>query len=78
MKCANCDRDALYTIKRPSVNTVNYCQFHLPLNLKDAADKGMHPLDVPVVEAPVVEKPSKKKSAPVEEAPTEEPVVAPE
>lgn len=55
MKCANCERDAVYTVDPKIANAVNYCALHLPTYLKAAAEAGAYPLNAP--------KASKKKSA---------------
>lgn len=68
MNCANCSEPALYSIKHPAANTVNYCEAHLPKYLQFDAHKGLYPVDAPA--AP------KKKKAVVEEPVVEEPVIS--
>jgi hypothetical protein len=60
MKCANCNREALYTYVIAGNHNINYCQSHLPRFLTAQKKAGLLPLvKAPVVETPV--KVSKKK-----------------
>ncbi len=74
MKCANCQRDALYSYPVSGGYAINYCQSHLPGFLASRKKAGLLPLQTPkVVEEPAPAKASKKKEVePVEEAPVEE------
>ena len=40
MKCANCDRPALYVYEGSGMRPVSYCDSHLPRFLQGAAKKG--------------------------------------
>lgn len=60
MKCANCQRDALYTYQISGGYSIHYCQAHLPGFLTSQKKAGLLPLQVPKpVETPA--KSSKKK-----------------
>lgn len=76
VKCANCNRDALYTYQVSGSYVLHYCQSHLPKFLIAKKNAGLLALQVPavIVEEPVVEAPktSKKKEPVVEETPVEE------
>lgn len=67
IKCANCEKEAVYTCADPGVNPVNYCATCLPTWLHIRAELGHFPLNVP----PSATK-SKKKSAAEEETPANE------
>jgi len=70
MKCDNCDRDAVYMVNRPTANTVYFCAYDIPAEMREAAINGDYAFPE---EAPA----TKKKSAdPVvePEAPVEAPV----
>jgi hypothetical protein len=76
VKCANCNRYALYTYQVSSSYIIHYCQSHLPKFLLARRNAGQLPLIIPapVVVEPVVEAPktSKKKEVVVEEPVVEE------
>jgi hypothetical protein len=78
LKCANCDREALYLYQLGDSFKLYFCQSHLPHFLWENRDAGL--LGIPaedIIEEPVVDtSKSKKKSADpvVEEVPEEEPV----
>ena len=57
MKCANCDKDAAFTVTHTAARAVNYCEKCLPAHLRVDAYSGKYPLAVPAV------KRSKKKAA---------------
>ena len=44
IKCANCDKPAVYTNADPGVNPVDYCAICLPVWLRDRATQGHFPL----------------------------------
>jgi hypothetical protein len=65
IKCANCTEEAHYTVSQPGVNSVDYCNKHVPLHLKPLAAAGRYPLR---------KEATKKKKASPKPEPVEEPV----
>lgn len=55
MKCANCNRDALYTYVIAGNHSIHYCQYHLPRFLTAQKKAGL----LPLVKPPVIETPAK-------------------
>lgn len=60
MKCANCNRDALYTYVVSGNYNLHYCQSHLPKFLTAQKNAGLLPLLKPTPEE-IPAKVSKKK-----------------
>ena len=74
MKCANCSRDAIYTVAPSYSNAINYCGLCIPTYLRDAAQNGAYPLDTPVEETsapPATKKAKASKSTPASDTPEE-------
>lgn len=67
MKCANCQRDALYSYPVSGTYVLHYCQFHLPGFLTKQKNAGLLPLLTPVVPESSSSKSSKKTDTPAEE-----------
>jgi hypothetical protein len=44
MKCANCERAAIFTVDNPGANPIDYCGTHLPERLYSLAMAGKYPL----------------------------------
>lgn len=45
MKCANCEKSAIYTVVNPATTSVSYCARCLPAHLRSRASAGHFPLD---------------------------------
>jgi hypothetical protein len=73
IKCANCEKDAVYTVDDKATNPVDYCHECLPKWLHDRAAAGEFKLVKPEEVVEAKPKTTKKKTEePVEEAPADE------
>jgi hypothetical protein len=73
IKCANCEKDAIYTVDDRATNPVDYCHGCLPKWLYDRAASGEFQMVKPEEVVEAKPKATKKKTEePVEEAPADE------